>query len=498
MAVTSLFSNRISALRRRIFWQNAAQFLLLASLSAGSLYTLLLIIERLGWRALPQDAVFYSVIGGLSAIAALIAVIVLQKPLAHRLIEFDTRLRLHDELSTAYEYQRSGKSSLFASPLIEHAGQRLGQLNLATLLPFPLLNFAIWGGALLLIHLALLTIDGKIFPAIALKSPQNKPEQPETAPPEKLTTSSETRRKQRQQREQRELFQKMNDFAKALEKRELTKQEFAAAVNDALQDLQSQQEQLLDTSENGQPLDNAQFNQVPLSTPAQQMRDLLGRMLQRQNSQESSNIATVSEDELNNLREALSQMAQQADQEDDSGASEGKPTQSAGQNGENSEKTASSETPKGSDNQPTNSTASREGNGDDQKVAQGNMLSGNGKPTDQAPGMQGQEEEERDGSASAGLNPGDNQKYAPSELETSKGQIETEKTAQAAKNDYSAHIRSVTRIGSANAPTEQVIRPYQQELESVLQQEKLPLNYREYIKNYFLAIGVTSEQRTTN
>ncbi|GAK51767.1 hypothetical protein U14_03012 [Candidatus Moduliflexus flocculans] len=497
MAVTSLFSNRISALRRRIFWQNAAQFLLFASLSAGSLYTLLLIIERSGWLALPKDTAFYSVIGGLSAIAALIAVIVLQKPLAHRLIEFDTRLRLHDELSTAYEYQRSGKSSLFAPPLIEHAGQRLGQLNFATLQPFPLLKFAIWGGALLLIHLALLTIGGNIFPALTPNPPQQTLTPPETAQPEKLTTSSEARRKQHQQREQRELFQKMNDFAKALEQRELTKQEFAAAVNDALQDLQSQQEQLLDTSENGQTLDNAQFNQVPLSAPAQQMRDLLARMLQRQNSQDSSNIATVSEDELNSLREALSQMAQQADQGNDSGASEGKPTQSAGQNGENSEKTASSETPEEAENQPTNSTASREGNGDDQHVAQGNMLSGNGRPIDQAPGMQGQEEKS-DGSASAGLNPGDNQKYAPSELETSKGQIETEKTAQAVKNDYSAHIRSVTRIGNANAPTEEVIRPYQQELESVLQQEKLPLNYREYIKNYFLAIGVTAEQRTTN
>jgi len=495
MAVTSLFSNRISALRRRMFWLNVAQFFLLTSLFAGSFSTLLLVSERSGWFALPETALFYGAFAATSAIVALVVLLATHKPLAHRLIEFDTRLHLHDELSTAYEYQRSGKSPLFAPLLIERAGQRLSQLDVARLLPFPVLKFAIWGGTLLLIHLALLTIDGKIFPALTPNAPQKTLAQPETIPPEKLTTSSETQRKQRQQQEQRELFQKMNEFANALEQRKMSKQEFAAAVNDALQDLQSQQEQLLDMAENGQTLDNAQFNQVPLPQPAQQMRELLGRMLQQQNSQDGSNMAVVSQDELNNLREALSQMAQQAEQENDSGASEGKPTQSAGQNGENSEKTAVSETSEGTENQRApSSTSSSAGNGDDQKVAQGEMFFENGKPTDQASGMQGQEEE-RDGSASAGLNPGDNQRDAPSELETSKGRIETEKTAHAAKNDYSAHIRSVTRIGNANAPTEEVIRPYQQELESVLQQEKLPLNYREYIKNYFLAIGVTSEQK---
>ncbi len=501
MTTSSLFANRISALQRRIIWQQAAQFLLFAGLSAGSLYTFIIVSERFGWFSLPKDATFYSVLAGVSACIALAVVFLRRKSLVERLIEFDTRLHSHDELSTAFEYQRSGKSSLFTPALIRNAGQRLSHLDFAKLLPFPLLKFALWGGGLLLIHLSLLMVDGKIFPDVALTTDQNTPAPQETIQPEKLTTSSNTRREQRRQQEQRELFQKMNEFAQKLEKRDLPKQEFAAAVKDLLQDVQSQQEQLLDASnapENGQTLDNLPIKQLPSAmsqTQLQNMQELLERMLQKgEDSQASSNMA-LGQDELGDLREALSQMAQQFEQGDDSGESDGEPTQSAGQNGENAEKTASSDTPDGTENQraaANDQTGS--GNGEDEGSKQGKISSGTGMPTGQQYGEQGQDEE-RDGSATAGLNPGDKQQYESSEIDASKGQVVSDKTNQATKHDYSVHIRSVTRIGNANAPTEEVIRPYRQELESVLQQEKLPLNYRKYIKNYFLSIGVAVEEK---
>lgn len=500
--MATLFTERISALRRRIFWLAAAQFFSLACLSAGSLYTLGRIGERLGWLdVLPNHAAFYSALAGVSAGIALFVILFLRKPLAEQLIEFDTRLHLRDELSTAYEYQRSGKSPLFAPLLIERAGQRLGQLHFATLLPFPLLKFALWGGALLLIHLSLLVADGKIFPAIAPKTNERQAGQPEAIQPEKLTTSAEKRREQRRQQEQRELFQKMNEFAQALEKREMPKQEFASAIQDLLQDMQSQQEQLLDASnasEGSQTLDNLPIKQLPSAMSQAQlhsMQELLGRMQQKGASQDSSNIIAVGQEELDHFREALSQMADQFEQGSESGENSGDPTRSAGQRGENSENAVSSDTADGTDKQRAAATSQTgEGDGDKHAAKQGELSSGTRMPTGQQSGDHGQEGE-RDGSATAGLNPGDQQQYEPSPIETSKGQVVTDKTSPTIKNDYSAHIRSVTRIGNANAPTEAVIRPYQQELESVLQQEKLPLNYREYIKNYFLAIGVTSEQK---
>ena len=62
------------------------------------------------------------------------------------------------------------------------------------------------------------------------------------------------------------------------------------------------------------------------------------------------------------------------------------------------------------------------------------------------------------------------------------------------KAEYNIHIRSVTRIGDATVPEEDITRQYTRELESILQKEDIPLNYREYIKSYFLSIGIESEE----
>ena len=59
---------------------------------------------------------------------------------------------------------------------------------------------------------------------------------------------------------------------------------------------------------------------------------------------------------------------------------------------------------------------------------------------------------------------------------------------------YSVHVRSLSKIGKATLKEEEVIRQYQQEIEHVLQKEDMPLTYREYIKNYFLSIGLRKEE----
>jgi hypothetical protein len=65
--------------------------------------------------------------------------------------------------------------------------------------------------------------------------------------------------------------------------------------------------------------------------------------------------------------------------------------------------------------------------------------------------------------------------------------------APSKKPEYNAPIRTVTTIGAANVPEEDVMRVYERELESILQKEDIPLNYREYIKTYFMSIGVTND-----
>ncbi len=53
---------------------------------------------------------------------------------------------------------------------------------------------------------------------------------------------------------------------------------------------------------------------------------------------------------------------------------------------------------------------------------------------------------------------------------------------------HSVKVQTLTMIGTAEVGEQTVIRSYEQDLESAFQKEKIPLSYRQFIKNYFLSI----------
>jgi len=57
-------------------------------------------------------------------------------------------------------------------------------------------------------------------------------------------------------------------------------------------------------------------------------------------------------------------------------------------------------------------------------------------------------------------------------------------------------IRALTDIGEARLKEEEIFQTYRKEVESILQKEDIPMNYREYIKNYFFSIGINTEENT--
>lgn len=58
-----------------------------------------------------------------------------------------------------------------------------------------------------------------------------------------------------------------------------------------------------------------------------------------------------------------------------------------------------------------------------------------------------------------------------------------------------AYVRHLPIQNDAHEPIEQVVVRYQHAAEEVLSQEKIPRNYREQIKRYFLAIGMIPEEK---
>ena len=60
---------------------------------------------------------------------------------------------------------------------------------------------------------------------------------------------------------------------------------------------------------------------------------------------------------------------------------------------------------------------------------------------------------------------------------------------------FNVKIRSLTNKGDVTVTEEQVRRTYQRDMENTLLKEDIPLNMRNHIKNYFLSIGLRKEKK---
>ena len=80
------------------------------------------------------------------------------------------------------------------------------------------------------------------------------------------------------------------------------------------------------------------------------------------------------------------------------------------------------------------------------------------------------------------------------ELEKTPGSALPDKMASSQAKNYLIHIRALTDIGDAHLKEEEIFQTYRKEVESILQKEDIPINYRAYIKNYFISIGINTEE----
>ena len=93
-------------------------------------------------------------------------------------------------------------------------------------------------------------------------------------------------------------------------------------------------------------------------------------------------------------------------------------------------------------------------------------------------------------SAAAGDAPSDGKKKSKDELAKASGIGTQDKTTSSQGDNYLIQIRSLTAIGESKLEEKDIIRAYRKEVEGILQKEDIPLNYRGYIKNYFISIGL--------
>jgi hypothetical protein len=92
-----------------------------------------------------------------------------------------------------------------------------------------------------------------------------------------------------------------------------------------------------------------------------------------------------------------------------------------------------------------------------------------------------------------GRDKAEGKRKSPYELKKKQSRLKKVKGIDGKGDRYKTYIRSLASMGAADLKEEEIIRPYERELETVLRREDIPMNYREYIKNYFLSIGIGKE-----
>ncbi len=109
------------------------------------------------------------------------------------------------------------------------------------------------------------------------------------------------------------------------------------------------------------------------------------------------------------------------------------------------------------------------------------------------PGRKKEEASDREGMTS-GRGKDTQGKGLPHEIKGSKNIPTKDPAIVGSGKRYNVLVRSLPMVEKAGVKPEDLIRSYRNEIEEVLTNDKIPLNYREYIKNYFLSIGVEREK----
>ena len=488
------FVSQIAKIKRRVVIQAIHRIVLNASLIFLSISTFLFFFSKTGIADYPIKGEWTLVPIGLSLSAALLIGLVRRPNLLNVLIEIDGRLKLQDRLSTAYEYQKFKTRTDFSELLINDAAAKLHQIDTQQLVPagFSWLHMLVI--SLLIINIFLYS---SIFSVSDFES--TYPELGKIENAGKLLLNYTIRRIDNKAAQKskpqsvyaaklEQLSNKFNDSSRPYEQR-------VAALDSFLKEVQGEQTRL--TNELGAKLDSAAIKELPIpetpdakSLSSSQLEKLKRFLDQTLNNRMPDAISRDIESlqELDSIEKFLSRIMDDLKDDrpfsDDSNESAGNEEwmSQTTETLENSPDGPNKPNPDGQFSDDSRSTAGRrhqpesgksQRNGDD-------LQDGMGQP--------------EGNSDSAGRGPSNVENKSSYELEKAPGAAIKDKMTSDQVKSYLIHIRALTGIGEARLKEEEIFQAYRKEIESILLKEDIPMNYREYIKNYFMSIGMNTEE----
>jgi hypothetical protein len=487
------FSSEISKLKRRNIVIAFSQILLNTGLIFLGICIFMFTIQKANVSNLSDSVswVFFSI--GFSLAAALLLGFLKRVKFITTLIDIDRRLRLQDRISTAYEYYKSGKKTIFSDLQIKDAAAKLHQLSTQQMLPA---KFS-WRHLLLIF---LIVANGALFLSNYL-SPEFKLTRADL---NKLVASGDLSRNyavSRLESEKEKKKNRQNSYSKELEHlrsrlndRSITQDQLFTRLDRFLKDVQGEQTRL--ATELGTKLKAAEIDEMPIQTipklenlslnQLEKLKKILNKALNNRIT-DSINQNIEALQELYRTEEHLSQMIDEF-YEDHSDSDE-----VAGSKYDNTRPSTTTHGLK----KPFGDTEHSKTKGD--VLNRNHGIEGRLGQSD----SEQRQENDRDfkdefgsqpgSSSAAGSAPSDGKKKLKGELAKSSGIGTQDKMKSSQGNNYLIQIRSLTAIGESKLEEKDIIRSYRKEIEGVLQKEEIPLNYRGYIKNYFISIGLKAD-----
>jgi len=292
----------------------------------------------------------------------------------------------------------------------------------------------------------------------------------------------------------------MEDLVKKLEEREMTQTELEKSVDDILKEVQGTKmrltkdlsSKLLDLNNIG----NLPIREIPLprrlsANDLRELREKLNEMFDNQ-VPESLEYDLDRLEEQQELEELLERIRSEIEAENIKESTLDEEQETAQDEGDSEEEGEADTNNDTGDNQDPSDSERGE---DEQNSSEADFGWRRGRGIDgESEDSYGQLDDE-EGDSSVGHTRGDDTRQSPYELERSERSIIQDKMIATPKDEFNVHIRTLTTIGDSTLPEEDITRTYQQEVEEILQKEDIPLNYREYIKNYFISIGLRKERR---
>ena len=488
------FSNEISKIKRRNIFIVLCRIWLNTSLIFLGICIFMFFIQKTNVSDLSASVswVLFSI--GFSLAAALLLGFLKRDKFLTTLVDIDRRLRLQDRISTAYEYSKSGKKTVFSGIQIKDAAAKLHQLSTKQMLPVKFSR-----RHLLLVFL--MVANGALLFSNYL-SPEFKLTRADRIKQELVDELSRNYAVNRLERKNEKKKNRQNGYSKELEHlrtklndRSITRDQVNTGIDRLLKDVQGEQARL--ATELGTKLKAAEIDEMPIQTipklenlslnQLEKIKRILNRALNNQ-IPDSINQNIEALQELYRTEEQLSQMIDEF-YEDHSDSDE-----VAGSQYDNT--------------QPSTTAHGLKKSLDDTQFSKtiGDVLNRNqgfeGKYGQ--PDPEQRQEIDRDlkdefgsqpgSSAAAGSAPSDGKKKSKDELAKSSGIGTQDKMKSSQGDKYLIQIRSLTAIGESNLEEKDIIRSYRKEIEGILQKEEIPLNYRGYIKNYFISIGLKADK----